>query len=86
MAGEIQAYAPRHPGMLAAVAGTYAVCSAATTDAALKQAYAEKALAALDRAIEQGYHDVRRLEVDPDFVPLHQHPGYKSALTRLGKQ
>ncbi|KKM69308.1 hypothetical protein LCGC14_1452120 [marine sediment metagenome] len=42
----------------------------------------EKALAALDKALEHGYSDFRYMQRDPDFDPIRALPGYAAVLKR----
>ncbi len=86
LAGEVQAYGPRHPGWLFAVGGCYALCSQAATDSRQREVYAQKAIAALRQAIDQGYRDLHGLTADPDLEPLRDHPAYPELLTRLARK
>jgi serine/threonine-protein kinase len=91
LAAAIAAKAPRHPGVLFAVAGGYALCipavaqgkaEASLSDAerSLRNSYADAALKILQQAIECGYHDAMALEHDPDLEPLRANPRYHEIL------
>ncbi len=43
------------------------------------------ALAALGRALDNGFDDRERFETDPDLAPIRQEPGYAALLARLPK-
>jgi tetratricopeptide (TPR) repeat protein len=49
----------------------------------LRTLCADRALAALDRALTLGFRDAGRLEKDDDFVPLRSLAGYKAVVDRL---
>ena len=45
----------------------------------------ERAVGALNRAIEQGYRDFKWLARDPDLKPLRKHPIYRSIEDQIRK-
>ncbi len=64
--------------LLIDVTRCFAQCSAAaTSDAALRQDYADKAIAALSAAIAQRYRDSVFLEFEPDLDPLRERDDFK---------
>ncbi len=68
------------PEMLIELGRTYAQSAAATEDAALRQVYESKAVAAVSQAIEQGYKDLVFLQTEADFDPLRQHKPFATLL------
>jgi tetratricopeptide (TPR) repeat protein len=91
-AGEVCAYAPRHPGKLFSAACGYALCVAAVRagssggDDALKRGYVQKTLDTLRQAIASGFKDRRALETAPDLQAVRGADGYKSLLVGLAGQ
>jgi serine/threonine-protein kinase len=85
MAQELEAHAPRHPGVLFAIACGYGDCVRAVADPEFQSRYADKAVRALSQAVAHGYHDVHSLETHPDLEPLRHYPSFKSVLTQAAR-
>jgi tetratricopeptide (TPR) repeat protein len=85
LAQEVAAHAPRHPGVLFAVACGYGECIRAVNDQALQNRYADKAAGALTQAVAHGYRDSHCLQTHPDLQPLRHFPIFKSVLTQADK-
>jgi serine/threonine-protein kinase len=81
LAQELEAHAPRHPGVLFAVACGYCECQA-VADQPLQNHYLDRAAGALTQSIAHGYGDVFSLETNPDLGPFRQYPNFKSVLTQ----
>ena len=73
-------------GDLVAIAGAYALCSAAEnltpTD---KQKYLQDSLDSLQAAVNSGYKNVHRLRVDPDLAPIQDHEDFRKLLEQIEK-
>jgi len=94
-AQELIDFAPKHPGKLLAAASGFALCSsvavpqgqsASADDEALKRSYADKALATLRQAVQNGYKDVQGLQTNPDLEPLQSSDGYKQLLNQIARR
>jgi eukaryotic-like serine/threonine-protein kinase len=84
MADRQRASATADSELLMEMACCYAQCAAAaTSDAALRQVYADKAIAAIQDAAAQGYKDVVVLETDPDLAPIRHEAGYLALVETL---
>jgi tetratricopeptide (TPR) repeat protein len=69
---------------LICAARCYAQCSLAVPDeSALRREYRERALAALQTALDQGYKDLITLETHPDLDPVRESPAFKKLLERV---
>ena len=69
--------------MLIEISRTYAQCADAVEDAELRQKYQSQALAALSKAIGQGYKDVVFLQTEADLDPLREHEPFVKLLDGL---
>ena len=43
----------------------------------------DKAVASLQRAVREGYQRIDRIKTDPNFEPLHAHPGFQNLILDL---
>jgi tetratricopeptide (TPR) repeat protein len=69
--------------LLFSVGRCYTQCAAAVgRESPLRRQYEQKALAALQAAVERGYKDVFSLEHDPDLELLQEHPEFKKLLAK----
>jgi hypothetical protein len=58
--------------------------SASSADGeAVRRRCADRGIAALSQAIDQGFRDGGRLESDDEFKPLRTHPGYERLIQRI---
>lgn len=48
-----------------------------------RETYAGLAVAALREAVAAGFKDLDRLQTDPDFDPIAQHPRFKDLIEQL---
>jgi hypothetical protein len=69
-------------GFLYDAACVYSVASKARKDdsAAKSQEYADRAVALLTQAVDNGYSDFSDIRTDPDLEPIWQHPGFVKLL------
>jgi serine/threonine-protein kinase len=87
-AQQVIAFAPEHPGKLFQAACGLALCIS-PADGSLKTAnrdYAERALAALRKAVASGFKDTKALESSPDLEPLRSFEGYQQFLNQIARQ
>jgi serine/threonine-protein kinase len=62
----------------------YTQCAVAVgSDSNLRRQYEQKALGALQAAVDQGYTDVMMLEKEPELDPVRGRPEFKSLLARV---
>jgi tetratricopeptide (TPR) repeat protein len=70
--------------LLLVVARCYAQCAAAVpSDSPLRARYEQKAVEALQTAVEQGYSDVMTLESAPDLEPVRERADFKKLLAKV---
>jgi tetratricopeptide (TPR) repeat protein len=85
LAEELRVDHRKDADFLICAARCYAQCSSAVPDkSALRRQYLEKALAALQTALEQGYKDLITLETHPDLDPVRESPAFKELLEKVG--
>jgi serine/threonine-protein kinase len=75
----------KDPELLCEVARCYAQCAAAlrASDVPRAEAYADRAIAALAEAIDEGYSDRVAFDTDPDLDPIRDLPGYRALSGRI---
>jgi serine/threonine protein kinase len=84
LAEQLRLHHQKDGEFLISLARAYAQCSLAVPDnRSLKEHYLEKALAAVQTALEQGYKDVITLETHPDFDPVRESPAFKKLLEKV---
>lgn len=73
--------------LLLDVARTYAQCAvAAGADAGLRRDYLNRAVEAVQTAVQHGFKDVVELETQPDLTPLRSEAVFQKILAQLGKR
>src|SRR5207247_5864183 len=70
-------------GFLEQAAVSLARCLPLMKQAKDREACAARALKALERAVEHGYHDVKRLRTLPEWEPLRGRPVFRKLLAGL---
>jgi tetratricopeptide (TPR) repeat protein len=74
----------KDPEVLFNIARGYTQCAvAAGNDSTLRREYEQKALAALQSAVDHGYKDVMTLEKEPELDPIRDRPEFKKLLERV---
>jgi serine/threonine-protein kinase len=75
---EVRRRAPRDPAAFVQIACCYALCLDAAESPEQKEAYAAKAVEALQQARALGFKDLNVIDTDPDLDPLRGRPEFKA--------
>jgi serine/threonine-protein kinase len=85
-------YAPKHAGKLFSAACGFALCLDGLDPKQSPQAkvqmqnYADRAVASLRQAVQQGYRDLRAIEHTPDMRALRSDPRFIALVNELGQR
>jgi tetratricopeptide (TPR) repeat protein/tRNA A-37 threonylcarbamoyl transferase component Bud32 len=67
--------------LLMVIARCYGQCAAAVTEPRQRRQYQEKAMAALQASVQQGYKDLMTLETEPELDAIRELPEYAKLLS-----